>query len=636
MKENDPPNEPDPEPPEGKDKPESSPSSLEGETLFEFRAEDIADSTLSEGKPDERTPGPAPAPPTRVEEPDRKTDGDAPPPSGRTLGPYRILGEIGRGGMGVVHKAFHPQLKRTVALKVLIAGEDASEEAIERFHREAEAVAKLGHHPNIVPVYDIGRDGRNHYFAMHFVEGHSLDRLIDESSITPRRAAMITRKLAEALCHAHDHGILHRDIKPANVLMAFAQMEGEPPGEPRSENPNLNDTGSGRSGRAGGASGESGSEPMLTDFGLAKDVHAESSVTRSGMTLGTPQYMPPEQADGRLSEIDERSDIYSLGAVLFEMLVRRPPFEGESAGNVIRKVILEDPPSPRRLLAAVPRDLDTICLKCLEKEPERRYPSATALKEDLERFLAGDSILARPVSFMETLARKAKRNKALTAAIATALTLLVAGLVAGVVLQRKWSTATAEGEREKEARERAEEGEKAAKEMLERGRKASKVFLGAVLRLGSIHARLKKNLFDSRKTRAQKREMFDATRARIEEFISGTGPSPENRATALAVKGWLLRTGTYTEEGLATLTEAQTLSPEVPWGFLFEGAIWLSEYLAVQPLPEITTLEGGIEIGALPPESGPQKAARERFEKTVGRLSKAQLWRETWLERMRV
>ncbi|MHC4779816.1 MAG: serine/threonine-protein kinase, partial [Planctomycetota bacterium] len=249
-------------------------------------------------------------------------------PLRKTLGPYEIRDEIGRGGMGVVYKAFHPELKRVVALKVLIAGEDASESSIARFHREAEAVAKLGHHPHIVPVYDIGAEGNLNYFAMHFVEGTSLDERIDEGKITPRRAARIAQKLAEALHHAHGQGILHRDVKPANVLLA-------------------------------------GEEPMLTDFGLAKDVESESSMTSSGITLGTPQYMPPEQAEGRLDDIDERSDIFSLGATLYEMLALHPPFDGSTVVEVIHKILVRDPVSPRRGNPSVSRDLETICLKCL-------------------------------------------------------------------------------------------------------------------------------------------------------------------------------------------------------------------------------------------------------------------------------
>ncbi|MHC5079778.1 MAG: protein kinase domain-containing protein, partial [Planctomycetota bacterium] len=319
-------------------------------------------------------------PPTRVHD-----EGSGPPadgPSRREIGPYRILEEIGRGGMGVVYRAFHSELKREVALKVLIAGEDASEEAISRFHREAESVAKLGHHPNIVPIYDIGkvvgafRETPLHYFAMHFVEGKPLDRLIDDGEVTPKRAAFIARKVAQALEHAHQHGVLHRDVKPANILLT--------------------------------ADGE----PQITDFGLAKDVLSDEKVTRTGTTMGSPNYMSPEQADGRIEEIDHRTDIYGLGATLYEMLATRPPFEGATVVNIIQKVILHEPVSPRKWNPACPPDLDTICLKALEKNPGRRYASASAMAEDLRRFLESEPIQARPASFAYRFSKRVRRNPA--------------------------------------------------------------------------------------------------------------------------------------------------------------------------------------------------------------------------------
>jgi|GEM_PF-5624172 len=317
----------------------------------------------------------------------------------KTLGPYRILEEIGRGGMGVVYKAFHPGLKRTVALKVLLAGEDASEEAIVRFHREAEAVAKLGHHPNIVPVYDIGNEGRLHFFAMHYVEGKSLDRMIDDGDLTPRKAAIVALKIGEGLRHAHKMGVLHRDIKPANILVT---KEGH---------------------------------PQITDFGLAKDVDSKTAMTRSGSTLGTPQYMPPEQADGRLKDIDERTDVYSVGATLYEMLCFQPPFEGESVVNVIRKVLFDEPAGPRKLNPVLDKDLETICLKCLEKDPADRYQTAGKLTSDIKNYLKGHAIQARPIGSLEKTMRLVRRRKGVSFAVgASSFLFLVSLLVLGATL----------------------------------------------------------------------------------------------------------------------------------------------------------------------------------------------------------
>ncbi|MHC5038033.1 MAG: serine/threonine-protein kinase, partial [Planctomycetota bacterium] len=563
-------------------------------------------------------------------------------PTGKKIGPYEIRAEIGR----IVYKAFHPALKRTVALKVLIAGEDASEEAITRFHHEAEAVAKLGHHPNIAPVYDIGREGRNHYFAMHFVEGTSLDRMIDGGEMTPKRAAVIAKKLAEALAHAHSHGILHRDVKPANVLMG--KQEGlrasEIPNpksqiptksdvlseqsESRGQIPNLNDTVSGRSGRAEGASGESGSEPMLTDFGLAKDVASESKMTRSGVTLGTPQYMPPEQADGRLDEIDERSDVYALGATLYEMLTLQPPFEGSTVIELIQKALLKDPVPPRKRNPSVDKDLETICLKCLERDPDRRYASARGLAQDLGNYLDRKPIRARPISVTEKLLRRMKRNKGVSIAIAVVVLLLLAGGVGAWVSAGWLAKGEAEREREKSLREKAESRTEQTLALGERGTRVSRVLLGASMKLGRIHDELRGAYFDAAIPVGEKQKVFETHRGTIEDFVRGGAADDDSTATKLAIKAWLLWHGVYKEEAHQLFGEAQRLSPDVPWGYLFEMMTWLMLYLANLPHPEIRISDEGLEVVSIGEESALTRDARLRFEALLEKVKASRIWGE--------
>jgi serine/threonine protein kinase/Flp pilus assembly protein TadD len=541
----------------------------------------------------------------------------------KRIGPYEILGEIGRGGMGIVYKAYHPALKRTVALKVLIAGEDASEDAITRFHGEAEAVAKLGHHPNIVPVHDIGVEGNRHYFAMHFVEGKSLEKMIDEGEMQPKLAASITKKLAEALAHAHSHGILHRDIKPANVLMAFPRLEGEPPGGPKgeipnpksqiptkSQIPNLNDTGSGPSGRA---EGESGSEPLLTDFGLAKDVASETGLTRTGMTLGTPAYMSPEQASGRISEIDERSDVYSLGATFYEMLALHPPFDGNAIIEILQKVVLKDPVPLRKGNPTLHRDLETICLKCLEKAPAKRYASAQALAEDLGRYLKDTAILAHPTPGWEKWLRKARRNRAVSVAALIILLLLLAGVLTTTGF---WERLTRErsGKEEAERKEQtAKAGEKEALRLLTKGRQATRVLLGAATRFARILVDLKRSYYDARKTVEKKQETFGKNRKEIEDFGRSLARDSASQATWLAVKGWLLYLGAFEKEALSHLKESQTLDPEVPWGFFFEAMVWLEKYLSAQNLPLAISEDRALKYHEYVAETPAVRKARERF-----------------------
>ncbi len=315
------------------------------------------------------------------------------------FGDYELQGEIARGGMGVVYRARQVSLNRTVALKLILASQLATETDVKRFHGEAEAAANLDH-PNIVPIYEVGAHQGQHYFSMKLIEGESLTRQIDELVGTPRNAARLLATVARAVHRAHQRGIIHRDLKPSNILI---DRDGQ---------------------------------PHVTDFGLAKRIEADpdSRLTQSGAIMGTPSYMPPEQAAGRVRQLTTAVDVYSLGAVLYELLTGQPPFQAESVMDTLVQVLENEPRRPRSLNPHADRDLETIALKCLEKDPARRYGSAEALAEDLERWLNHEPIRARPVSAPERVAKWVQRRPAI-AALGLAIVILAAGGVTGVLIQ---------------------------------------------------------------------------------------------------------------------------------------------------------------------------------------------------------
>jgi serine/threonine protein kinase/WD40 repeat protein len=343
---------------------------------------------------------------------------------------YEILKERGRGGMGVVYEARQVGLNRVVALKMLLPECSAAPELLARFRTEAEALARL-QHPNIVPIYDVGEWQGRPYFTMEYVAGPSLAEVLDGRAQDISASARLVEVLARTMHAVHQAGLIHRDLKPANVLLRTNLTPGRQDAKQDKDSEGDGDR-PGPSFRLGAFAPLREVLPKITDFGLAKDQAEERKLTRSGMALGTPCYMAPEQARVRAGGVGPAADIYALGAILYEMLTGRPPFDAESQAETIVQVLNEEPLSPARLRPRLPRDLVTICLKCLEKAPRRRYATAQDLAEDLRRFQAGEPILARPVGLAERCYRWCRRRPSVAALLALSALLTVA-LVATVL-----------------------------------------------------------------------------------------------------------------------------------------------------------------------------------------------------------
>jgi len=493
---------------------------------------------------------------------------------------YEVLEEIAHGGMGIVYKARQTALGRLVALKVLIAGEHASPELLERFHREARASAKL-EHPNIVQVYDAKQDGNVHYFTMRLVDGLPLSHLSRGKGLPPRRALEVARKVALALDYAHRQGVIHRDVKPANILIDAA------------------------------------GEPHVADFGLAKDLSthppgsSEAGLTVQGSALGTPSYASPEQVGADSTHIDARTDVYGLGATLYEMLTGRPPFVGESVFTIVADVLGREPDAPRALNANLHRDIETICLKAMEKDPARRYATAADLAEDVRRYLEGEPILARPVSGPERLWRKAAKHRA-----------VVIPSIAAVLIASGWGGwwAWSASER-REVSRRAEHAEEA----LGKAERVSRV-LARWSRLADGLRSLEAATYDASLTPEERLERVREPRLRVAAFLAATPDDAASQAAAVAFAAWAWWLSGEEDRGIQEMRRAASIDTDVPYGALYEGLARLTRLVESLPLPRVEETPSGIRTGAIAPETPGQARERQEVVALLERARAASVW----------
>ncbi|MBI3267810.1 MAG: protein kinase [Planctomycetes bacterium] len=613
-----------------------------------------------------RRPPDAPTAPTLLATPvapgvsDATTAPTAPTPvaEGKPFGRYRLLARLGEGGMGVVWRALDTDLGRTVALKLILRERFADAEIVDRFLREARLAARL-HHPNIVGVHDVGEVEGARYITMDFVDGETFAAVLSRSREAKRRGgpeglgALRTEiawlaDVAAAVAYAHAQGVLHRDLKPANVLVS-------------------------REGRA-----------FVMDFGLAKQVSEEAegavperlrTLTRTGQILGTPAYMSPEQADGGEAGCDPRSDVWSLGVLLYELLTGELPFEGATALALLGAVLQKDPVRPGARNPNLVRgagELEAVCLRALEKEPSRRYATAGELAADLRRWLAGEGVRARPWTpayrAWRWAARRWKAGLPIATAAAVAVTLGVQAWWAQARRAEEVRAAVEEGDRleregkireardayararalsegsveagrgfarteaaasrlDREAQERTEAAEKKAADargVLEKADLVSRV-LGRWVRLLEPLRRIERHVCDARQAPEDPRAIEESWPA----FAAFLGETPEDgasRATARALAGWARCLTGVREEGLAWMREAASTDPDVPYGPLMEALLLLRDELLEQRLPSVTTGATGVDFGPPGPETPKRVEARRRIDGLLARAAEARVW----------
>ncbi|MHC5038294.1 MAG: protein kinase domain-containing protein, partial [Planctomycetota bacterium] len=557
---------------------------------------------------------------------------------------YGILGEIARGGMGAIVKLVDNDIRRPVAMKVIL-GDDVNER-VDRFVEEAQVTGQL-EHPNIVPVHELGLDPEGKvYFTMKLVKGESLDTIID--AIADKNADAVRKyplshllqiflKVCDAIAFAHSKGVIHRDLKPENVMV----------------------------GRFG--------EVLVMDWGLAKvweredmaeedlveTIRSEKEVgkTLSGEVMGTPSYMPPEQASGKVDLIDERSDVFALGAMLYKILTHEAPYTGRDVGEVLRQAVrcAYKAPRVRSPWNRIPKELQSICLKAMRARREDRYGSVEAMVEDIGAHLDHRPVSAHGSGLLTRFLRFVQRHPAGSLAGGVALILLsLGGALGGVLLQRteaerakvreKEALAEAEAARAdaasvraqmaEEARARAEVRATDAEDALKKGRRVSAVLRSAGLELADVVEALRRSMH-SAKSIEEKRRIGERYWPRVEAFCATVEGDPASRAAMLAVKGLLRWLAVDTRGAVRLFRESARADPDVAYGPLFEGMIWLTKYLEKQPLPETIVVPLGVRFTEVPPETEEMKRTRERFEAILETVGKKPIWGETSSEEFR-